>query len=197
MNKNEVNDPTSMGLFGLAMVTLVASSSKLGLTQGVSGILPWAIFLGAGIQLYAASIDAKKGNNFGMTAFAAFGFFWLGVALHWLISLHQLGDTAAENLDSHQLGFALIGYSIFSIYMTVAALTTNKAMFILFVFIDSLLINMSLHNFGINISLTHSLSAYSELLISMTSFYMSGALMINERFKRTILPLGSAFIQTN
>ena len=38
-------DPSGIGLFGLAMVTLVASSQKLGLTDGVSLVLPWAIFL--------------------------------------------------------------------------------------------------------------------------------------------------------
>ena len=46
-----VADPSALGLFGLAMVTLVASSQKLGLTEGVSLVLPWAIFLGATAQL--------------------------------------------------------------------------------------------------------------------------------------------------
>jgi len=48
-----VADPSAIGLFGLAMVTLVASSQKLGLTEGVSLVLPWAIFLGATAQLLA------------------------------------------------------------------------------------------------------------------------------------------------
>ncbi|PAF33928.1 hypothetical protein CHH69_18620, partial [Terribacillus saccharophilus] len=39
-------DPSALGLFGLAMVTLVASSQKLGLTEGLSMVLPWAFFLG-------------------------------------------------------------------------------------------------------------------------------------------------------
>lgn len=42
-----VADLSALGLFGLAMVTLVASSQKLGLTEGVSLVLPWSIFLGA------------------------------------------------------------------------------------------------------------------------------------------------------
>jgi uncharacterized protein len=37
-------DPSALGLFGLAMVTLVASSQKLGLTDGLSLIIPWAFF---------------------------------------------------------------------------------------------------------------------------------------------------------
>ncbi|WP_036801657.1 acetate uptake transporter [Photobacterium marinum] len=194
MHIEKQNDPTSMGLFGLALVTLVASSTKLGLTHGVSGILPWSIFLGAGIQLYAAKLDAKKGNNFGMTAFSAFGCFWLGVSLHWLISLKILGIPAFNALDNNQFGFALIGYTVFSIYMTIASLTVNKAMTILFVLIDSLLINMTLNNFDIEPSYTHNLAAISELSISLMSFYMAAALMLNERFKRQLLPLGKALI---
>ena len=195
MQESKVLDPTSMGLFGLAIVTLVTSSAKLGITHGVSGALPWAIFLGAAIQLFAAVIDAKKGNVFGMTAFAAFGCFWLGVSLHWLISLNVLGDNAQSTLDGHQIGVAFLGYSIFCVYMTVAAFTVSKAMTILFLFIDALLISMTLHSFGINPELNHEISAYSEALTSLMSFYMAAALMLNERFKKTLLPLGSAIIK--
>ena len=48
-------DPSALGLFGLAMVTFVASSQKLGLTEGLSYILPWAFFLGGLAQFYASS----------------------------------------------------------------------------------------------------------------------------------------------
>lgn len=44
MNENKIKivtaDPSALGLFGLAMVTLVASSQKLGLKSGVSLVLP-------------------------------------------------------------------------------------------------------------------------------------------------------------
>ena len=35
-----VADPSALGLFGLAVITLVASSQKLGLKSGVSLVLP-------------------------------------------------------------------------------------------------------------------------------------------------------------
>lgn len=70
-----IADPTPLGLFGLAMVTLVASSQKLGITDGTSLILPWAIFLGGIAQLIASIQDSKHHNIFGATAFGAFGLF--------------------------------------------------------------------------------------------------------------------------
>lgn len=45
-------DPSALGLFGLAIITLVASSQKLGLTSGVSLVLPWAIFLGLSLSSF-------------------------------------------------------------------------------------------------------------------------------------------------
>ena len=38
-----VADPTPLGLFGLAVVTMVASAQKLGIVEGVSWVLPWVI----------------------------------------------------------------------------------------------------------------------------------------------------------
>jgi len=63
MNANDqkvqliVADPTVIGLFGLSMVTLVASSQKMGWTDGLSFVLPWAIFLGSIAQLKATPIQ--------------------------------------------------------------------------------------------------------------------------------------------
>src|SRR5690606_6649744 len=72
-------DPSALGLFGLAMVTLVASSQKLGLTTGLSFVIPWALFLGAFAQLFACINDSKRNNTFGTTAFGGYAFFWMGM----------------------------------------------------------------------------------------------------------------------
>ena len=89
-------DPSGIGLFGLAMVTLVASSQKLGLTDGVSLVLPWAIFLGGFAQIFACIHDAKHNNTFGTTAFGAYGLFWLGVGMTWLIQLEYLAKISTS-----------------------------------------------------------------------------------------------------
>ena len=135
-------DPSALGLFGLAMVTLVASSQKLGLTEGLSLILPWAFFLGGLAQLIAGFMDSKHNNVFGTTAFTAFGLFWFGVGMSWLIQLGAFGETLAADADPRQLGMAFIGYLIFSIFMTIGAMETHKVLFSIFVFIDFLFIGL-------------------------------------------------------
>ncbi|MGP1907243.1 acetate uptake transporter [Metabacillus sp. JX24] len=186
-------DPSAIGLFGLAMVTLVASSQKLGLTDGLSLILPWAIFLGGFAQLFASVHDAKHNNTFGTTAFGAFGFFWLGVGATWLIQMGVFGEKLAAAADPKQLGFAFVGYLIFSLFMTIGAMETHKVLFLIFVFIDFLFIGLSLSAFDIMHEATHMLAAVSELIIALLSFYGSAAAVLNTHFGKTVLPVGKPF----
>lgn len=186
-------DPSAIGLFGLAIVTLVASSQKLGWTEGLSLIIPWALFLGGIAQFYASVLDTKHNNTFGASAFAAYGLFWMGVSLSWLMNLGVFGEILQENADMHQLGFAFIGYLIFTVFMTIGALETNKVLFIIFFLIDFLFIGLSLSSFGIMEHAAHQLAAYSELLISLFSFYGAGAAVLNAHFGREFLPVGKPF----
>jgi succinate-acetate transporter protein len=186
-------DPSAIGLFGLAMVTLVASSAKLGWTDGVSFVIPWAIFLGGIAQLIASFGDAKHNNTFGMTAFGAFGLFWLGVGTSWLIQYGVFGKAAAEAADPKQLGIAFVGYLIFSLFMTVGAMETHKVLFIIFVLIDFLFIGLSFSSLGIAPEAMHKLAAVSEFLIAIASFYGSAASVLNTHFGKVTLPVGKPF----
>lgn len=191
--KMMVADPSALGLFGLAMVTLVASSQKLGFTEGTSLVIPWAIFLGACAQLVACFNDLKHNNHFGATAFGAFGFFWLAMAMSWLTQNGVLGEIMAEGADSKQLGVAFVGYLIFTIFMTIGAMETNKVLFSIFFFIDFLFIGLALSSFGIAYHSTHLLAGVSELIISLLSFYASAANVLNNHFGKTFLPIGKPF----
>ncbi len=186
-------DPSALGLFGLAMVTLVASSQKLGITDGLSFVIPWAIFLGAFAQLFACINDSKRNNTFGTTAFGGYGFFWLGVASSWMIKMGVFGEKLASNVDTKQLGVAFVGYLIFTIFMTIGAMETNKVLFMIFFLINFLFIGLSLNSFDIIPEFSHKLAAYSELLIALFSFYGSAASVLNTHFERQFLPIGKPF----
>jgi succinate-acetate transporter protein len=183
-------DPSALGLFGLAMVTLVASSQKLGLTEGTSFVIPWAIFLGGFAQLFACLNDSKRQNVFGTTAFGAYAFFWFAVAASWMIKAGTFGQGLASAVDSNQLGVAFLGYLIFTLFMTLGAAETHKVLFIIFILIDFLFLGLTLSSFGIAEHFTHNLAAYSELLISIFSFYGAAAAVLNPHFGRQFLPVG-------
>ena len=190
----EVADPTPLGLTGLAMVTLVAASQKLGWTTGLSMAIPWAIFLGGLAQLMACVYDFKHNNLFGATAFGLYGFFWISVAASWMIKMGALGQTLAGAVDVHQLGFAFIGYLIISVFLTIAALKTNKALIAIMVLIDVLFIGLAMDSFGMGEG-WHTVAAWTELTISMIGFYAAGANLLNKMYGRIILPLGKGIWQ--
>lgn len=187
-----VADPSAVGLLGLAMVTLVASSQKIGFTTGLSFVVPWAIFLGAIAQLMASIYDFKHNNVFGATAFAGYAFFWFGVGASWLIKLGCFGTALAAGADVRQLGFAFLGYLIFSLFMTIGAMETHKVLFSIFVLIDILLLNLALDAFG-GPHWAHTVAAWTELAISLLSFYGSAAVVLNQHFGKPFLPVGKPF----
>jgi len=196
MNNTETKiytaDPSALGLFGLSMVTLVASSQKLGLTAGTSFIIPWAIFLGAFAQLFACIKDAQKGNVFGTTAFGGYSMFWFAVAFSWMIQHGVFGESMAAAVDPKQLGYAFVGYLIFSIVMTIGAMETNKVLFIILFLIDFLFLGLSMSTLA-GSHFGHQMAAYSEIAISMVGFYGFAANVLNATFGREFLPLGKPF----
>lgn len=183
-----VGNPSALGLLGLAMVTLVASSQKLGLTGGPTGsvayVLPWAIFLGALAQFVAGLYDFKHNNTFGATAFCGYGFFWFGVAMTWMIKMGMFGQAVAATGDIRQLGFAFLGYFIFTVYMTIGSMGTNKVLFIIFFLIDLLFLGLFMSTLGWGGETWHKLAAWSELLISIFSFYGSAASVLNTHYNQ-------------
>lgn len=186
-------DPSALGLFGLAIVTLVASSQKLGLTTGLSYAIPWAIFLGACAQLFACIQDSKRNNTFGTTAFGAFAFFWFAMAGNWMIKMGVLGTALASDVDGKQLGFAFAGYLVFVLFMTIGAMETHKVLFIIFCLIDLLFLGLTFDAFGVAPHIFHTLAAYAEMGIGIMSLYGTGALVLNAHFGKVFLPIGKPF----
>lgn len=185
----EVADPTPLGLTGLAMVTLVAASQKLGWTEGLSIIIPWAILLGGVAQLMACVYDFKHNNLFGSTAFGIYGLFWIAVATSWMIKMGVFGQTLAAAVDVRQLGVVFLGYFIISVFLTIAAFKTNKALIAIMVLIDVLFIGLMMDAFKMG-EYWHTIAAWTELIISLIGFYAAGANLLNKMYGRIILPLG-------
>jgi succinate-acetate transporter protein len=187
-----MSDPTALGVFGLSMVTFVAASQKMGWTTGVTYVIPWALFLGSLAQIWASTIDFRKNNYFGAIVLGAYGLFWVAVAMHWAISLGWLGEIEAK-ADPRQLAFACIGYTIFSLFIMIAAFEANKVFAAILVLINVLLPSLALSILKKGTPMgevSHLLAAWSELLISLLGFYAAGAVFLNSYFGRVLLPLG-------
>ncbi|MDR1229204.1 MAG: GPR1/FUN34/YaaH family transporter [Azoarcus sp.] len=184
-------DATALGVFGLALVTFVASTQKMGWTTGSVYLMPWALFLGAIAQIWAAAVDFKRNSYFGAIVLGAFGLFWIAVTMHWAISNGWFGSFPAEKADPRQFGYACFGYLFFCIFVTIAAFEANKVFAAIMVLILVLLGSLGLQILGINAELFGTSAAWAEFLIALLGFYGAGAIFLNGFFGRQILPLGA------
>ena len=191
--KIQVADPTVLGLFGLAMVTLVASSQKLGLTEGLAFVLPWALFLGGIAQIIASIFDFKHNHLFGATAFSASVLFWIGMGMSWLIKLGCFGETLASKADTRKLGFVFIGYLLLTLVLVISGLKMSKAMFFLLCLIALLFLALALDAFGCG-HIWHTVAAVTELAISLLTFYVLAAKYLATFFGNEMLYVGKPII---
>lgn len=181
-------DSTALGVFGLAVITFVASTSKLGWVPGTAYVIPWAIFLGALAQITASIVDFLKNNYFGAIVLGAFGFFWMAVAFHWMIALGWLGDVGGAS--PKHFGVACLAYFIFCIFVTIATMEMNKVFFVIMILVEVLLFSLFLATFGIAPDFFGMLGAIAEFIIGLLGFYASGAIFLNNFFGRPLLSLG-------
>jgi hypothetical protein len=103
------------------------------------------------------------------------------------------GPELAAEVDPRELGVAFLGYTIFSVYMTIGAMETHKVLFSIFVLIDVLLGALAYNAFYPQSPGVHALAAWSELAISLLSFYGSAAAVLNNHFGRPFVPVGRPF----
>jgi len=190
--KIEVADPTPLGLFGLAIVTMVASSQKLGVTDGFSLLVPWALFLGGAAQLIASMLDFRHNNLFGATAFSVYGLFWIGMGISWLIRMGCFGEILAASADIKQMGFVFASYFVITVIFTISAVKMPKTMFFLLLLIVFLFGGLALESFGGGLFWKY-LAAYAEMTISLLAFYVLAAKYLNASFGREVLCLGKPF----
>ena len=194
-------EPAAYGLMGLAIVTLVACAVKMGWIVDdptVSGneaalfIVPWAFFFGAIAQFVTALMEFKRNNAFGATAFGAYGMFWFAMGMTWMWS-YQYGLPVATY--QYNFMYAFIGMLIFNTYMLVGAASLNKALFAIFVFIELLFaVYVSNIYFGSTVFPTY-IVGLAELGVSVTAFYGSAAILLNNMAGCQVLPIGKPIIK--
>lgn len=179
----QLADPTSLGLFGLAVAALVLASADLGWTgTSKSLIVPWTLFLGATAQLIAGTIDFRRNNLFGATAFVGYSLLWYGLTLTYVIILW-----GGVPVEPRHLTFAFIGYLVYSIYLTFGSLNTNKMLFIVLVFIDLALIALIVNSYS---PFDARIIGLTLLGTSISAFYGAAGALLNKHTGVEILPFG-------
>jgi uncharacterized protein len=181
-----IADPGPLGLAAFAMTTFVLSAFNAGLVSNEkleAVVLPLALFYGGLSQFMAGQWEFRKANTFGALAFTSFGAFWMSFAGYVKFIEPSLGADAAK-----ATGLFLLGWTIFTAYMTVAALQVNGAVLSVFVFLTLTFLALTVGEFTGTKSIAHA-GGYLGLITAVLAWYTSFAGVTNFTFKRTVLPV--------
>src|SRR4051812_2818000 len=120
-----VADPAPLGLAAFALTTFVLSLANANVWVTAAGAaVALALAYGGTVQLLAGMWEFKRANTFGATAFSSYGGFW--ISFFFLVHILKVADHDA-------IGAYLLGWTIFTAFMTVAALRVSGAVTAVFV----------------------------------------------------------------
>lgn len=183
--KDSSANPAPLGLTGFGLTTILLNLHNVGLFPNNSMILGMGIFVGGIAQIIAGILESKKNNTFGLTAFTAYGSFWLSLVAIW--TLPALG--LAEKADETAMGWYLFIWGLFTFGMFFGTFRLSRALQVVF---GTLVVLFWLLAIG---DLTHvpgykHLGGYVGILCGFSAFYTAIAQVLNEVFGRVVLPLG-------
>ena len=185
-DEQRVADPGPLGLAGFAMTTFCLSSANAGIWKGagVAAALSLAFFYGGIAQLLAGMWEFLRKNTFGALAFSSYGAFWLALyaLVNWQKAFGANGST----------GIFLLAWTIFTLYMTVAANKTTGAILAVFVLLSITFIFLTIGNWGAVDAHTSmvKIGGYTGLATAAAAWYASAAGVINDTHGRVVLPVG-------
>lgn len=173
-----------LGLFGFAMTTILLNLHNAGFFPISVMIMAMGIFFGGIAQLIAGILEWKRGNNFGSIAFIAYGSFWLTLVFIWTApAIFGLAPA-----DGPSMGSYLFIWGLFSVVFFVQTFSGHKVGIALFATLVILFWLLAAHFFTDN-PLILKIAGYEGILCGSLAFYEGAAVMINEKYGRTVLPL--------
>ncbi|GAB3585406.1 acetate uptake transporter [Leifsonia lichenia] len=178
-----IADPGPLGLAAFALTTLLLSLANAGiLPEAGATAVSMALFFGGLTQAAAGLWEFARGNTFGATAFTAYGAFWL--SFWWL----QTNPEFAERAGTAGVGAYLLGWTLFTAMMTVAAVKTNGATLAVFVLLTVTFALLAIGDLA-EAEASTRLGGWLGLATGLTALYTAWAGVTNATWKREVLPV--------
>lgn len=185
--KDSSGNPAPLGLLGFGMTTVLLNIHNAGLIGMNSMILGMGIFVGGLAQVIAGIQEWKKNNTFGATAFTAYGMFWIALVLILLLPKTAFGADFAP--DGASMGVFLLMWGVFTLMMFLGTLRLNRMLQVVFFTLTVLFFLLSAAEFTENKNIG-TVAGYEGIICGLAAMYGSAALVLNEIYGKTVLPLG-------
>jgi len=183
--KDTSANPAPLGLMGFGMTTVLLNLHNAGFFGLGSMILAMGIFYGGLAQVIVGIMEWKKKNMFGTVAFTSYGLFWL--TLVGLIVLPKLGW--AEKTDPKGMAAYLAMWGLFTFVLFLGTLKLNRALQFVFLSLVVLFFLLAIEKYTGNEAIGH-IAGLEGVVCGLSAMYAGAAQILNELYKRTVLPLG-------
>jgi succinate-acetate transporter protein len=182
--KESLADPSTVGLasFGIALFTLSFLNAGLIGPNAVSILIPLALITGL-IHFFAALTGFKKNELFTALVFGIYGMFWV---VWGLINLGVVLKVYA--LDPNALLVFLIAYTVFTFYVLIASLVSNKAVIGTLLVLLAVFVLLDLGLAGAPKLIVWA--GYLGMLDGLMALYVSAAGLLGAMYGRSVLPVG-------
>ncbi len=185
MSTQKLGNPAVVGLAGFGLTTLILQLHNIGLC-GTGPVLAMGFMFGGLAQFIAGFMEQKLGNNFGFSAFTAYGSFWVGLAIIWL--LNHFGIYTVSGTD---LGWYLVVWGLYTLILMIASFYVSKAMAITFILLELGFILLVVGHFGY--PKMNVVAGYELIFCALAAWYMMAAIIINDLAGKIVLPVGKAW----
>ncbi len=183
--KDMTANPAPLGLMGFGMTTVLLNLHNAGYFGLGSMILAMGLFYGGFAQIVAGILEWKKGNTFGTTAFTSYGAFWL--TLVFLVVMPKLGLADAPSATA--MAAYLFMWGLFTFAMFIGTLKGNKALQVVFGTLTILFFLLAASDITGSATLK-LIAGYEGIFCGFSAIYLAMAEVLNEKYGRTILPIG-------
>jgi uncharacterized protein len=184
--KDTTANPAPLGLFAFGMTTVLLNLHNAGLFPMNSMILAMGLCYGGSAQVIAGIMEWKKNNTFGTTAFISYGFFWLSLVA--LIAIPKTGVTAAP--DEHAMAAYLALWGLFTFGLFIGTLRLSRALQVVFLTLTILFFLLAYGDYSSASADFKHVTGYEGIFCGLSACYTGLALVLNELFGGTVLPLG-------
>jgi succinate-acetate transporter protein len=150
---------------------------------GASAALALALVYGGAAQFLAGMWEFVRRNTFGALAFSSFGAFWIS---YYVLTKFILPGVSPSDA-SVAVGVFLLGWTIFTAYMTVASLRVSGAVVAVFVLLTVTFVLLTIGAFQSLPNVTKA-GGWVGVATAAAAWYASFAGVVNDTFKRPVVP---------
>ena len=177
--------PLGLAAFGLTTILLNIHNSNAELFPLNSAIIAMGIFFGGFAQVIVGYMEWKKNNTFGTVAFSSYGWFWISLCGIWLLPLANPAFKTSPLFMACYLGV----WGLFSLFLFICTFKLSRALQVVFGLLIILFALLTMAK-ATDSKLIEEIAGYEGIICGLSALYTGMAQVVNEVYKKTILPLG-------